>query len=261
MSGIGGGGAGAPLALTGAATTTPTPTHPSAALDAAAAAGRTPAAARPAPWPALAAAVETLQQSAVPAVAAAVDAAVPRPGPQLGGALVLLMSALRGGDLRGWLGQDSLNELSRLKGATTTQALVDDFSELARPTRNDTGDWRVFNLPLLDGAQQQQIRLYLKQRGRRGDGEAETPSRFVFEMDLSRLGALQLDGLASRGRFDLVVRSTKPLPDTVQGDIGVLFGQVRQANDFAGEVYFQTVPAFTAAPAGQPPTRADGLVV
>ena len=219
------------------------------------------AVAQPAPWPALNSAVEALQQSAVPAVAAAVNAVLPQPGPQLGGALVLLMSALRGGDLRGWLGPDSLEELTRLKGAATTQALADDFSQLARPTRNDTGDWRVFNLPLFDGAQQQQVRLYLKRRGRQGGSEAETPSRFVFEMDLSRLGTLQLDGLASPGRFDLVVRSTEPLPDTVRGDIGVLFGQVREANDFSGEVYFQTVPAFTAAAASQPPPRADGLVV
>ncbi|HUT50192.1 MAG TPA: hypothetical protein VM325_12695 [Alphaproteobacteria bacterium] len=230
-------------------------------LDAAAATGRPAAATQPAPWPALNTAIETLQQSAIPAVAAAINAVLPRPGPQLGGALVLLMSALRGGDLRGWLGQDNLAEFTRLKGASATRALADDFSQLARPTRNDTGDWRLFNLPLFDGAQQQQIRLYLKQRGRQGDGETETPSRFVFEMDLSRLGALQLDGLASRGRFDLVVRSTAPLPDTVKGDIGVLFGQVREASDFSGEVYFQTVPGFTAAPAGQPPPRPDGLVV
>jgi hypothetical protein len=41
----------------------------------------------------------------------------------------------------------------------------------------------------------------------------------------------------------------------------VLFGQVREANDFTGDVYFQTVPAFAAAPVSQPPPHADGLVV
>jgi len=215
----------------------------------------------PAPWPALDTALDSLRQSPVLAVAAAVNTAVPQPGPQMGSALVLLMSALRGGDLRGWLGQDSLDELSRMKGAHATKSLADDFSQLARPTRSDTGDWRVFNLPVFDGAQQQQIRLYLKRRGRGSDAEAETPSRFVFELDLSRLGAMQLDGLSTPGRFDLVVRSTTPLSDEVRGDIGVLFGQVREANDFTGDVYFQTVPAFAAAPVSQPPPHADGLVV
>lgn len=228
---------------------------------ASAATGRAPAAATPTPWPALDTALDSLRQSAVPAVVAAVNAAVPRPGPQMGGALVLLMSALRGGDLRGWLGKDSLDELTRMKGTHATKSLADDFSQLARPTRNDSGDWRIFNLPLFDGAQQQQIRLYLKRRGSGSDAEADTPSRFVFELDLSRLGALQLDGLSTPGRFDLVVRSTTPLPETVRGDIGVLFGQVREANDFTGDVYFQTVPAFAAASAPQTPPRADGLVV
>jgi len=231
-----------------------------AAAETAAAGGRAGAATPPSPWLALDRAVEALRQTAVPAVAAAVDAAVPRPGAQLGSALALLMSALRGGDLRGWLGQDTLNEHTRLKGAAATKALADDFSQLSRLARNDSGDWRVFNLPVFDGGQQQQIRLYLKRRGRQG-GDAEMPSRFVFELDFSRLGPLQLDGLAARGRFDLVVRSTAPLPESVRGEIGVLFGEVRQANDFKGEVYFQTVPAFTAAAANQPPPRADGLVV
>jgi hypothetical protein len=227
-------------------------------------AGRTatPIPAAPTPWPALDAALDSLRQSPVPAVATAVNTVVPQPGPQLGGALVLLMSALRGGDLRGWLGQDSLDELSRMKGAQTTQSLADDFTQLARPTRSDTGEWRIFNLPLFDGGQQQQIRLYLKRRGRGNDGDAETPARFVFELDLSRLGALQLDGLSTPGRFDLVVRSTRPLPEAVRGDIGVLFGQVRDANDFTGDVYFQTMPAFAAAPATQPPPRTDdGLII
>jgi hypothetical protein len=231
-----------------------------------AATGPTPAPAPSIPWPALNAALESLRQSPVPSVAAAVNSVVPQPGPQLGGALVLLMSALRGGDLRGWLGQDSLDELTRMKGAHTTQSLADDFNQLARPTRSDSGEWRVFNLPVFDGAQQQQIRLYLKRRGRGSEGEAETPSRFVFELDLSRLGEMQLDGWSTPGRFDLVIRSTRPLSDEVRGDIGVLFGQVRDANDFTGDVYFQTVPAFAAGPEtptppSQPPPSTDGLVV
>jgi hypothetical protein len=228
----------------------------------AAAAARAAPQAIPGSWPALDAAVETLRLAAPPPVNAVLDAVIPRPGPQLGGALALLISALRGGDLRGWLGRETMNELARLKGGRATQALADDFTQHARLARSDSGDWRVYSLPLFDGGEQQQIRLYLKRRGRQGADESEVPSRFVFELELSRLGPLQLDGLATRGRFDLVVRSTAPLPETFQRDIAALFSEVRDTNDFIGEVYFQTVPAFTAAPVDQPPPpRDDALFV
>lgn len=205
--------------------------------------------------------MEALRLAAPTVAPAVIDTVMPRPGPQLGNALAFLISALRGGDLRGWLGEETVAELVKLRGAPAAQGLADDFSQLARLARTDAGDWRVYSLPLFDGGVQQQIRLYLKRRGAQQDDGEDAPARFIFEIDLSRLGPLQLDGLAARGRFDLVVRSTGELPEPVRREISALFGRVREENDFIGDVHFQTVPAFQVAPASQLPPHDEGLIV
>ncbi len=52
----------------------------------------------------------------------------------------------------------------------------------------------------------------------RGKGDASS-IRFLIDLRLSRLGAVQLDGLIHRRQFDMIVRSEQILPDTLTHDL------------------------------------------
>jgi hypothetical protein len=212
-------------------------------------------------WPGLDQAMATLRAASPQLAAPNIEAVMPRPGPQLAGTLALLISALRGGDIRGWLGQATMRELARSPGKETARRLSDEFAQLSRLARTDSGEWRVHALPFFDGARHQQIQLYIKRRDQGADGDEDIPARFVFEFDLSNLGPVQLDGLAANHRFDLMVRSQADLPEAIRQEIGALFSRTQEENGLAGEIHFQTVPAFAVAPLDEAPPNTGGLVV
>jgi hypothetical protein len=91
------------------------------------------------------------------------------------------------------------------------------------------------------------VRLYLRQRsdGERGDKEG---SRFVLDVDTSRLGALQIDGLVRQRRFDVALRSHKPLSAEMRQDIAALFHNSISASGLAGDIIFTTASRFAVAP-------------
>ncbi|MCZ6859670.1 MAG: hypothetical protein O7I42_05225 [Alphaproteobacteria bacterium] len=212
-------------------------------------------------WPGLDQAIASLRVASPQLAAPNIDAVMPRPGPQLAGTLALLVFALRGGDIRGWLGQSTMRELARSSGKEAASRLADEFGQLSRLARTDSGEWRVHALPFFDGARHQQIQLYIKHRDQGTSGDEDIPARFVFEFDLSNLGPIQLDGLAANHRFDLAVRSQAKLPDAIRNEIGALFARIQEENGFAGEIHFQTVPSFAVAPLGEVQPNTGGLVV
>lgn len=74
------------------------------------------------------------------------------------------------------------------------------------------GEWSITVLPYLGLATTKPMRLYRRtpdeEERQKGGGD-----RFVIELAMVRLGAMQLDGLVRDRRFDLVLRSEKPLED------------------------------------------------
>ncbi len=103
---------------------------------------------------------------------------------------------------------------------------------------------------MLDEAAVQPIRLYVRQRGDGASGGRadEHGQRFVLDLDMSRLGPLQLDGLVRRGRFDLVLRSHQTFTPAMQTDIAAIFHAALDASGFAGDLAFVTARRFPVAP-------------
>ena len=88
----------------------------------------------------------------------------------------------------------------------------------------------------------------------------EDNSRFVLEFELSRIGALQLDGFIRRRRFDLALRSRTPLAIDLRADIARIFHARIAAAGLTGEIDFATVAQFDIAPLDARQTRV-GLAV
>ncbi len=244
-----------PNATLALATATPLPTGARVVLDVAASPSPPPQSA-PAlgpreglflsrEWPALREAVEALQQ-ADPAVARhLVNSIIPRADAQLAANILFFLSALRGGDVGTWLGDGALRALQRLRPEVAGR-LQDDFRQLARMSDEPvSGDWRAALIPFAGGGDVQQVRLLLRRNRDEDEGDGgDSGTRFVVDLELSRLGRLQLDGLArQRGRrLDLIVRSAEPLPGRMRDDIRGIFRDAVALTGMDGGVTFQARP-------------------
>jgi hypothetical protein len=182
-------------------------------------------------WPTLAAALAAVQRPSLAGrgagaadLAAAIAAAgnpltraLPRPGAGLPGAVVALMAALSRGDLTAWLGGGALQALQRTGRDDLVQRLRGEFRQLAALAEDAGEERRLFALPLLGDDGVRPLRLFLARE--EAHPGARGAVRFTVELDLPRLGELQLDGLARPGRLDLILRSRAALPAEVAGAV------------------------------------------
>ncbi len=123
-------------------------------------------------------------------------------------------------------------------------ALRSALSELAQHARTpQAGGWRVLVMPL--GIEDPSaLRLYLRDlpdgehHPRPGRERRPAARRAIFEVELSQLGRCQLDVLCQPRRFDLAVRTDRPLAAAVQADIRGLLAAACELAGVAGKVEF-----------------------
>lgn len=196
---------------------------------------------------------------------------MPQPGPRLASTILFFLQALNAGNFGGWLGGTAGEMLERAGRGDLTGRLAQDFAQLARLSDTAGGEWRFLPLPFYDGQELHQLRLFLRSRHGNGDGPGpeagqtgEDATRFVLDVDNSRFGELQLDGLVRAQRFDLILRSRRALPEVMRHDIAGIFAQANGITGSAGQIGFQASPDWQALPLAPdaPETHiAPGLVV
>ena len=200
-------------------------------------------------WPALDEALASLDRTA-PALAAQLRADLaPSAAPRLAAALLFFMGVLKGDTT--WPGDPMGLALTAAGRSDLRARLAKDVGDLRQQaTESAQGDWRIFTLPVLDEAAVQPIRLYVRNQRDDGKGGAQSPqgSRFVLDLDLSRLGPLQLDGLVRGARFDLVLRSHEPLDPAMRMEIGTLFRSALDGSGLNGDVAFVNTTQFPVSP-------------
>ena len=182
------------------------------------------------------------QVPADPAAAAKVAERVPTPGRKLTAAALLFLAAARHGDLGGWLeagaaptGRPETEEpLKRLAAAWRTH--------LGEDADRDASDaWRSLVMPFHDGVMLRPLVFHLRRRTPKGDsaqGDAGE-TRFLLDLDLTALGALQLDGLIRSRRFDLMLRGAARLDRTMRHELNLLFQESLSALGYAGALAFR----------------------
>ncbi|HYC13843.1 MAG TPA: hypothetical protein VEC75_06315, partial [Stellaceae bacterium] len=138
-------------------------------------------------WPALDEALQSLDKTA-PALAAALRADLtPTAAPRLTATLMFFMGVLRGSTA--WPGDQMAAALGAAGRGDLRARLAKDLDDLRTQARESLrGDWRIFTLPLLDEGAVRPIRLYLRNRDEGSAAQSEQATRFVLDLDLSRLG-------------------------------------------------------------------------
>jgi hypothetical protein len=210
-------------------------------------------------WPAMKE-VMTALQSANPAVAQnLISSILPGANTSLASSILLFLTAIRGGDMKGWLGADATALLERGGHDDLLNRLTSDAGQMGRASEAPgQGDWRALPFPLFDGSDLQQIWAFVREHRRAGDMADKKALRFVVELDLTALGGMQLDGLIQDKQFDLIVRNSRALPTAVRQDLSELFESSVEATGFSGSIIFQSDTAWPVSPFREAQQEAAG---
>lgn len=199
-------------------------------------------------WETLTELVQTLHQIN-PAVAHQMTQMLPATTqPQSLGALALLfLSVMRSGDLEGWMPPPVLN-LLRQSGKTDLLRSV--VADLAMGTRAESlalpQDWRVTVLPFYLNQQVHKLPLYFKQTEEdetdQGRERRRKTLRFLFDLKLTRMGQVQVDGFMQPERLDMILRTRTPLSVPMQSRMKGLYVGAMEKSNLRGELSFQFRP-------------------
>ncbi|WP_114393601.1 hypothetical protein [Oleisolibacter albus] len=213
-----------------------------------------PGQARPAPaldprhgsdWPALREMMEVLAGTDPALARTLAHAVLPQPNRRLTTNLLFFLSALRGGDAGGWLGEATTTALDRGGQGALLNRLIEDFRAIAQQAAEPLPDgWRAYAIPFGEPSQIGRLQLYVRAAGDDEDqataARRGAPRRFLVEVSFSQLGPMQLDGLLQARRLDLAVRTLDLLPGTLTAELSALFRTSLDATGFTGSIAFQT---------------------
>ncbi len=171
------------------------------------------------------------------------------PNSQLGASLLFFLTALNGGSLDRWLGQDFRRSLEASGQRDLLGRLEEDFATFGRLATESGGqDWKLLSFPFLQDQYLKQLRLFYRQHQSGPDTPDEDSTRFIIELDLSLTGPVQLDGLFRKAKFDLVFRSELPIPDEMQNRVLTIFNDNLEITGIKGQLVFQRITPFPVHP-------------
>jgi len=201
------------------------------------------------PWQTLREVMAILQSGDAGMTRQAAEVLLPTVGPRLAPGMLFFLSAILTGDIRRVLGDDAHRLLSRSAPALLDR-LSGELTQMQRLAGESAGpDWRSFFIPINTSNGLEQVRFHLyKGDDETADGEDRTGTRFVIEVNMSRLGAFQFDGFARPDQVDLVVKTHNELPQTMRDEIREIYTNTLSAMGFAGYIAFRVTPSFDTAP-------------
>ncbi|GEM_PF-1632303 len=165
----------------------------------------------------------------------------------LGALSMFFLSIFRSGDTENWMPTDTLAALRQSsKGRSILENITTD---LARMTRADNApvmhDWRGTFIPFLWEQQIYKVPLYYKEMPDEAQQENERKKRrlrFLFDLSLSRMGDVQIDGFLDTARLDLIMRTKTPLSPPMQTRMKRLYTGAVEKSNMTGELSFQFKP-------------------
>lgn len=200
-------------------------------------------------WPALEELQQILvqQQSSLRAAQTALAQTAPNAAhpARIPAAALFFLAAVRAGDLSGWLGERTADILRRAGREDIMTRVSRDFAGLNKTSSEPLSqDWRALALPLSWQDELHKMMLYYRRDRGGGDDEAGDirGTRFIFDLDLSRMGAVQLDGFHRTRRLDLIIRTKTPLAASMQQAMRRAYTGALEQTDLSGELSFQNKP-------------------
>ena len=196
-------------------------------------------------WPSLKDAIKVLSEHDPGLAKRVLEEGFPRPGPRLATQVLSFLSGERT-DARAMLGNEIAGALDRAGRTDLLQRLDADLKEMQRQA-NAPGDWRAAYVPVWDGQNLSQMRLFSRRESKK-DAKGRKVERFVVELDYSEFGAVQVDGLMTKPKLDLILRTHTAIPAEMRDEIEVVFLEGCSLAGLAGQIYFQAMAKFPVNP-------------
>ena len=182
--------------------------------------------------------------SAAPAAARQTLNTVPQPNAVLSATLLLFLAAVRGGDIRGWMGDRTQRALEAAGRGELVGRIAAELGAARQAGEPPAGDWRPTMIPLYNDGELSAIRLSVPQRddggGQEDDGDSDDDQRFVIDLDLSRLGPTQLEGRLNAGRLSLTMRTRAPLEIGMRQEMAGILTAACEGIGLTGAMTFQS---------------------
>jgi hypothetical protein len=176
---------------------------------------------------------------------------IPQPNDSLAGTLLLLLGAFKPGNARNWLGDEISDKLIRGGAQGLLDNLSRELSDAGQSTQDAiVGQWKAFPIPLYSQQQFQALTLYVhNESGEQSSSEtaktrANNKVRFLIDMRLTKLGALQIDGFVQSKKLDMILRSENFLPDGLHNALRSSYAKALGAVGFGGTLNFQVGQQF-----------------
>lgn len=218
-------------------------------------------------WPALQHALDALAQSDPQSARAVTSAILPQVNARLATNMALFMGIVRSGvDPRAWIGDRGARALEAAGRGELVDRLAEDLRGLQRQAEGAGGEWRTYPLPLLHGGMMDRVVVRVRRREDDEEGEVEAAerrgggTRFLVDVNLSRLGPLQLDGLVRPKRLDLIVRSRDALPEALRTELRLIYAGALADLRLAGDLGFQSGRGASWVPLPVPAVSGRGVV-
>ena len=171
---------------------------------------------------------------------------VPNITHQLANGLLNYLVGIRAGDISDIIGKRA----TRLLELTNPELLSRLRQQVEQLQGNfvdgPSNQWNALPVPLFFGGELHAAKLFIHKdppEESNASGDHGRGQRFILEVEMSQLGALQFDGFVrshERGKsFDLMVRSSTPLPTEVSAGIRDIFTNSMDATRMQGQVVFQ----------------------
>lgn len=206
------------------------------------------------PWNVLNEAISALEQVDAPAVDA-LKAVLVQTGNKMPALILNYLNAVNAGaDVRAWLGDANVRALESLgkRGQAVLKQLEKEFSSGAKKMTDGKSVWKGYDIPFMTGTAVEPVSLYLQQSSEALEERAKnkpapvTAVRFVLDLNLTKLGRVQLEGLSQRAKrsFNLNIRHAYPFDAAFEDRVRTLFTKTLDALNYTGVVALKRTDEF-----------------
>jgi len=196
-------------------------------------------------WPGMQEALKSLPPAS--AAAQVIRNTLPTPSQQLVPTSLFFLAALRSGSISNWLGTATLQALQQSTSKNAVDALSDDFDKMSTQSKDVLpGDWRSITIPMRYDQQISQMQFYVRRQNDQEQSDdvksagGKPATRFILNLSLTRMGALQLDGFIQKKSFDIILRTEDKLPFDMRQELMKRFAQGLDQVQMQGGISFQT---------------------
>lgn len=168
---------------------------------------------------------------------------------QMGNSALFFLVAMRFGDVQGWIGQKGVDALKRTGNLDILNKVSSEFMSLSRLGGETSGqEWRLTNLPLMWQNEIHRVVVhYRHENSSGGDNEQKQSSstRFVMDLNLSKIGKVQIDGIfrdrknSSEKRLDVALRTTQSFSSSMKSEMRRIYKVALDEVAITGELSFQ----------------------